>query len=491
MFIHRETRINKNSIPPNRGRKGSIGSKPANPLNDILFLHKALGNQAVQRLIESGALRTKLTVGKPNDIYEQEADRVAEQLMRMPETSTKRKGVSEFNESESVQRVCEECEEELQRQTHGSGLGNLEQGRSSKEGLGGQEKGIKIQRICTECEEELNRQPIEVEEKLQTQHMEEEGVLQAKKALGSTLEDTFGIESTVNSQRGSGQPLPQPSEDFFGSRFGADFSGVRVHTDSESDNLNRSLNSRAFTTGQDIFFRRGEYNPGSSSGKALLAHELTHVVQQRGDGVRRKLTINQPGERYEQEAGRITTDLMKGAWKPETNSGKRLLVHELVHVIQQRGGAQTIPDSRKQPIGISATPISAQRSFECVSGRPIREMWRIDVRDEMGELISDVQRMRWRRAYDRAEEIAGSIFLVFDCFEDVEFSSGDDLSIIRTEVTEQVLNPLTAATASIWRKREGSDASTSFILQKLRLARRNSRQFHDVRFSQLEEVFGP
>jgi hypothetical protein len=66
--------------------------------------------------------------------------------------------------------------------------------------------------------------------------------------------------------------------------------------------LNRSLNARAFTTGRDIFFRQGAYNPGSSGGRELLAHELTHVVQQTGGAVRAKMVVNQPGDRFEQEA---------------------------------------------------------------------------------------------------------------------------------------------------------------------------------------------
>jgi hypothetical protein len=64
--------------------------------------------------------------------------------------------------------------------------------------------------------------------------------------------------------------------------FGADFSGVKVHTDGQSDQLNQSIQARAFTTGQDIFFRQGQYEPGSKGGQELLAHELTHVVQQNG-----------------------------------------------------------------------------------------------------------------------------------------------------------------------------------------------------------------
>jgi hypothetical protein len=70
--------------------------------------------------------------------------------------------------------------------------------------------------------------------------------------------------------------------------FGADFSGVRVHTDSKSDSLNRSVQAKAFTTGSDIFFRSGTYQPASSGGQELLAHELTHVVQQGGASVQRR-----------------------------------------------------------------------------------------------------------------------------------------------------------------------------------------------------------
>lgn len=62
--------------------------------------------------------------------------------------------------------------------------------------------------------------------------------------------------------------------------FGADFSAVRIHQGASSDRLNSELNARAFTTGPDVFLRSGEYRPASTSGSELLAHELTHVVQQ-------------------------------------------------------------------------------------------------------------------------------------------------------------------------------------------------------------------
>lgn len=95
------------------------------------------------------------------------------------------------------------------------------------------------------------------------------------------------MEQQIEGARGGGSSLPDAVRGPMEGAFGADFSGVRVHTDGPSDALSRSLQARAFTTGQDIFFRSGEYAPGSSQGQSLLAHELTHTVQQ--SGVQRKI----------------------------------------------------------------------------------------------------------------------------------------------------------------------------------------------------------
>jgi hypothetical protein len=86
---------------------------------------------------------------------------------------------------------------------------------------------------------------------------------------------------------------------------GQDFSGVRVHKDKETDELNQQLSARAFTTGRDIFFKQGEYNPGTSRGRELIAHELSHVVQQssgRASGGGSGMTIRPAGDAFEQEA---------------------------------------------------------------------------------------------------------------------------------------------------------------------------------------------
>jgi hypothetical protein len=89
---------------------------------------------------------------------------------------------------------------------------------------------------------------------------------------------------------------------------GQDFSDVKVHTGPESHALNEDLSAKAFTTGQDIFFREGAYDPGSSGGQELLAHELTHVAQQRSGSVGGGgggMTVNAPGDAYEQQADSV------------------------------------------------------------------------------------------------------------------------------------------------------------------------------------------
>jgi len=89
-----------------------------------------------------------------------------------------------------------------------------------------------------------------------------------------------GLDPAIGAARGSGQPLAEELRTSMEQRIGADFSGVRLHTDARADALSRSIQARAFTSGQDIFFRRDAYQSGSQAGRRLLAHELTHVAQQ-------------------------------------------------------------------------------------------------------------------------------------------------------------------------------------------------------------------
>jgi len=115
------------------------------------------------------------------------------------------------------------------------------------------------------------------EEQLQTMRIQREDV-----DMMDSFDAGEDVESGIASTRGSGQSLPDDTRGMMESKMGYDFSNVNVHTDSTSDALNRSVSAKAFTTGSDVYFSGGAYNPGSKDGQQLLAHELTHVVQQGG-----------------------------------------------------------------------------------------------------------------------------------------------------------------------------------------------------------------
>lgn len=112
----------------------------------------------------------------------------------------------------------------------------------------------------------------------------------------------------INQARGRGQPLDEDVQTQMESRLGYDFSQVRVHTSPEADSLNHTLQAKAFTTGQDVFFRAGEYQPHTDSGKELIAHELTHVVQQSTGQVPASgsgMTVRPADDPFEREADAV------------------------------------------------------------------------------------------------------------------------------------------------------------------------------------------
>ena len=120
------------------------------------------------------------------------------------------------------------------------------------------------------------------------------------------------VEAAIGAARGRGGALDSTVRDRVGAAVGDSLGDVRVHTDDHADALARSVSARAFTTGPDIFFARGEYRPATASGDALLAHELTHVVQQRGSPTTGPLTVTDPGGALESEAEATARDLGGG-----------------------------------------------------------------------------------------------------------------------------------------------------------------------------------
>jgi hypothetical protein len=116
------------------------------------------------------------------------------------------------------------------------------------------------------------------------------------------------VQSAIDSTRGGGASLEAGVADRMSGSLG-DLSDVRVHTDETADKLNRSVSARAFATGTDVYFGAGEYKPGSPEGDKLIAHELAHVVQQRGSSASGPLTVSQPGDSMEREADSVADQI--------------------------------------------------------------------------------------------------------------------------------------------------------------------------------------
>lgn len=143
--------------------------------------------------------------------------------------------------------------------------------------------------------------------------------LLAQRAGGGAFDLDDATASRINAARGGGQALDGAVQTQMSQSMGADFSGVRVHTGSEAHHLNEQLSAKAFTTGSDIFFRDGAYSPGSSGGQELIAHELTHVVQQGSGAVGGSggaMRVNAPGDRFEQEADSVAKTVTAASTTP-------------------------------------------------------------------------------------------------------------------------------------------------------------------------------
>jgi hypothetical protein len=134
----------------------------------------------------------------------------------------------------------------------------------------------------------------------------------AQRSGVGTSEVDDETQASINSKRGSGQALDGGIAAKAGSAMDHDFSDVNVHTDSQSDQLNNQIGAKAFTTGNDIYFKEGAYDPNSGDGQRLISHELTHVVQQSGNTSpgEGKMSVNDPNDQYEGEADSVAESVM-------------------------------------------------------------------------------------------------------------------------------------------------------------------------------------
>ena len=232
-------------------------------------------------------IQAKLTVGAPNDMYEQEADRVAEQVMSTPDSATQ----------SPIQR--EMASEELQAKPLAATITPLVQrdmapGEDEDESLA-QTKLIQREALPGQEDEDesLAQAKLIQREVLPGQEDEDEPLAQTKPSQQTSPDASFqagsNLENRLSSSQGGGNPLPDDVRSFMEPRFGADFSQVRVHTGSEAVQMNQDLNAQAFTHKQDVYFGSGK----APAKDALTAHELTHVVQQTG-AVQTKQISEQP-----------------------------------------------------------------------------------------------------------------------------------------------------------------------------------------------------
>lgn len=171
-------------------------------------------------------LQAKFKIGLPGDPYEQEADRITSEMMKMPAFGGAQPGLS--------------------RQPRGAG------------------------QQCTKCSQEKAQFTLPDQNKFQIR----------RKPESSGFD--FSVSSGFISSLGDGRSMNQGERSFFEPRFGADLSNVRIHEGSRAAELAYGINARAFTLGNRVVMGAGEYGPGSSSGQRLLAHELVHVGQQTG-----------------------------------------------------------------------------------------------------------------------------------------------------------------------------------------------------------------
>ena len=226
----------KQQIAYREARPASARSFPGE-LHPILQLQHTIGNYAVGRLLQA-----KLAVSHPGDPYEREADRVAAQVTRM--------SVAESTAPAQRQVIPDEEKDK---------------------------QPLQMKSLAASITPLAQRQAVPEEEKKEEQPVQMKSTLQ--RAAGEESVDAGPrIEQQLGQSMGKGSPLPEAVRAYMEPRFGTDFSGVRVHTDSEASTLNRSLSAQAFTVGQDIYYGAGK----SPTDLSLTAHELTHVVQQTG-----------------------------------------------------------------------------------------------------------------------------------------------------------------------------------------------------------------
>lgn len=200
--------------------------------------------------VHNSSVQTKLEIGQPDDAYEREADAVADKVVSNV-TQPRAQTGSQGSNTDAGSAGCAGCDEKKIR---------------------------KFEEKPEESEvKKLKRKPIF---ESNAEPSDDDNTVQKKSENSASQSADHGVESRLSASKGSGHRLPESTREQMESSIGGDFSGVRIHNDPDAAQMSRNLNAQAFTHGNDIYFNLGKYDTSSRSGQHLLAHELTHTVQQ-------------------------------------------------------------------------------------------------------------------------------------------------------------------------------------------------------------------
>ena len=244
------------------------------------------------------SIQTKLAIGKADDPFEKEADAVADKVVnksgsenaiqkmetpvaddvqKVQKLETEEEPVQKMEEEEAVQAKEEVEEEPIQKMEE-------EEAVQAKEEVEEEPVQKMEEEEAVQAKEEVEEEPV--------QKMEEEEVQTKSNGAGRS---GSSVESKLKSSKGKGQKMDKNTRNEMERGFGADFTDVSIHSGTEAQTMSSELGAQAFTSGKDIYFNEGKYNPESKEGKHLLAHELTHTIQQKGDEIRTKpADLNSP-----------------------------------------------------------------------------------------------------------------------------------------------------------------------------------------------------
>ena len=302
----------KRPVSVSHSLKTDTSSSMTSPLEEILVLQRSIGNRGVGDLLRSGVLHPKLIIGQPNDIYEQEADRVADEVMRMP---------LKTGDNDQSPTGTQSTKPAIQ----------LKLGCSSANGSPPGEEDILERKIIPHI------------------------IRGSDVDSGQSSDVTLSTESAIRSLPGKGQRLSRSERSFFEPRFGVDFSGVRLHSGTQAGELANTLQAKAFTVGSDIVIGTDQYFPGTSEGRKLIGHELTHVVQQKSGHPQpyiqsdrlqgeKKPSAGQDGLGTVSSAEYKKTSTFRDKGKISIDSSMKIIKSaDVLHTRQTPGGREKLP----------------------------------------------------------------------------------------------------------------------------------------------------